>query len=257
MRIYYDNVIDANGAIFTPTSYDSAYPADLLSNEQRSHGWKTGATVAAENVVIDLGAVPSVTIQSCILLDHDLLNTDSLIKIQGNATDSWGAPTVDETLTWASGIIAKNFTGAALRYWRLLFTKASAGVQRHIGRLFLGPYYTTTEGVSNAKIKQQDLSQSQRTEGGQKWSDAQDSFREYELPFDAASNSQVDSIITFANAVGTFKSFFFQIDENSANAKLSERVYAKLKQKPEYTPNGFDSSGELAWNFQLEIEEQL
>lgn len=255
MRLFYNNVIDADGVILTPTTYDSAYPADLLANEQRSYGWKTGDTQAAENVVINLGSAQAVT--SVILLDHDLLNTDSLIKLEGNSSDTWGAPPVSETLTWAAGIISKTFNSATYQYWRLSFTKASAGAQRMIGRMFLGTYYSTTEGVGNVKIKPVDLSQSQRSEGGQKWSDAQDCYRMYDIDFDAMSNSQLDSLITFVDLVGTFKSFFFQIDENSSNAKYSEKVYAKLVKKPEYEPNGFDSSGAQAWNTKLEIEEQL
>jgi len=255
MRLYYSNVIDASGVIFTPSTYDPAYPADLLANEQRSYGWKTGDTQATETVVIDLGSAQNVT--SCILLDHDLTAGDSGIAIQGNSSDAWGGPPVNESLTWASGIIAKNFAGGSYRYWRLIFTKASAGVQRTIGRLFLGTYYTTTEAPSDAEIEAIDLSQSQRSDGGQSWSDAQDCYRAFGLDFPQMSNTQADALLAFATAVGTFKSFFIQIDEASGNAKLSERIYARLQKKPKIRSNGFDSTGEIAWDTKLEFEEQL
>lgn len=255
MRLYYQNVIDSDGVLFTPSTYDPAYPADLLANQQRSYGWKTGDTQAAESVVIDLGSAQSVT--SCILLDHDLTVGDSGIAIQGNSADAWGGPPVNESLTWAPGIISKNFAGGSYRYWRLIFTKASAGDQRTIGRLFLGPYYSTTEAPSDAQIEPIDLSQMQRADGGQSWSDAQDCYRVFGLDFPQMSNTQADALIAFANVVGTHKSFFVQVDENSGNAKLSERVYARLQKKPSIKSNGFDPTGEIAWDTKFEFEEQL
>jgi len=84
-------------------------------------------------------------VTGAILLNHTLLNTDSAIAIQGNAADSWGAPSFSQALTWSAGVIAATFGSQSYRYWRLTYTKASAGVTRDIGRLFLGAYYQPTD----------------------------------------------------------------------------------------------------------------
>jgi hypothetical protein len=257
MRFYYINLIDANGVIFTASTYDVSYPADLLANEQRSYGWKTGNTQAAENVVFDLGSAQAAT--SIILLDHDLLNADTNIKIEANTTNSWGAPAFTQALTWVAGTIAQVFDSQSYRFWRLSFTKASAGVQRTIGRMFLGTYYTTTEGPADIEIDHQDLTQKQRTEGGQTWADAQADFRSFGLNFNGLGTTEKEALEAFAASVQTHKSFFFQVDENAAvdPGKLGERIYAKLISKPKFKDNGFGSDGALAWDTKLEMEEQL
>ena len=56
---------------------------------------------------------------------HNLTNSATL-KVQGNSTDSWSSPPVNETLSVSAGkAIAKCFTGGSYRYWRVLFADAS------------------------------------------------------------------------------------------------------------------------------------
>lgn len=255
MRIFYSNQIDLAGVTFTPTTYDVAYPPQNLANEHRSFPWKTGTTVASENVVIDLGSAKAIT--SVILLDHTLTSGDTNIKLEGNSTNSWGAPAFTQALTWTSGPIAAIFGSQSLRYWRLSFTKSSAGEQRAIGRLFLGTYYTTTEGAEDMKLKPVDLSQSQMTEGGQSYSDAQGHYRAYEVNFSAIATATKDSLETFTDYTGTHTAFFFQVEETSSYAKFTEYVYGKLQKLPEWSPHGFDSTGALGWDVTLEMQEQL
>src|SRR5688572_1286488 len=122
MRFFYDNLIDYAATVITASSQNSAFPANNVANQLREKNWRTGTSTALESVTFDLGSAKSVT--SCIVLDHDLTASDTLIKIQGHTSDSWGAPTIDETLTHSSGVISKTFAGASLRYWRFTFTKS-------------------------------------------------------------------------------------------------------------------------------------
>jgi hypothetical protein len=249
MRVHYVNLIDASGVIFIPSTYDVSFPADP---------WKTGTTVAAESVAIDLGSAKAVT--SVILLDHTLTSGDTLIKLQAHTSNTWGAPSFTTDLTWASGTIAKVFAQETYRWWRVIFTKSAAGEQREIGRLFLGTYYTTTEGPTpDFEIDPQDLTERQRTEGGQIYSDAKPDFREFKLTFAGISTTQKEAFEAFADAVGIHTSFFFQTDETAAvtPGKFGERIYAKLKRKPKYKPGGWHTDGDLCWETQLELEEQL
>lgn len=253
MRLLYSNLIDLAGVTFTPATYDASFPASNLANEHRSNPYRTGVTQAAESVIIDLGSAKAVT--CVVLLDHTLTNADTLIKLQANSSNSWGAPPVDETLTWATGTISKFFASVSYRYWRLIFTKSAAAESRDIGRMFLGTYYTLEEPAENAEFPDKDLTQRIRSEGGQFWSDAQESFRLMPVSFSGISQTQKNNMRTFSEYVKTHTSFFVQLDENDSS--LNELVYVKLNELPNYEPDGFHSGGGLAYKTKLEMEEML
>jgi len=240
--------------LFTAGTYDAAFPPANLANEHRSNPYRTGTGVAAEFVVMDL--LTAKAVNSVILLDHTLTAADTLIKIQGNATDSWGAPTVNETLTWASGTISKVFSQNSLRYWRLIFTKSSASETRDIGRLFLGTYYQPVEEPSDLNATEEDLSRKTRSDGGQIFSDAASSFRVKELPFHGISTTQKDLLRTFTRRVKTHSSFFLQINESGAG-EMSELLYGKLRKMMEFKNAGWHNDGDLCWDTKLEFEEAL
>lgn len=254
MRLFYDNLIDAAGVIFTAGTYDAAFPPANLANEHRSNPYRTGIGIAAENVVIDLLTAKAVT--AVILLDHTLTAADTLIKLQGNSSNSWGAPPVDETLTWASGIISKIFAQQTYRYWRLIFTKSNANEQRDIGRMFLGTYFQPTEDPADLDAPEEDLSRKTRSDGGQIYSDAADSFRVKELAFNGISTTQKDALRTFHRRVKTHSSFFLQLDQNGSG-EMSELLYGKLRKMMQFKAAGFNSDGSLAYDTKLEFEEAL
>lgn len=258
MRLFFDNLIDAQGVVFTASTYDISFPPANIAHEHRTNPWVTGKTVAPEWIVIDLLSAKAVT--AVILIDHTLTAGDTLIKLEGNATNSWGAPSFSTTLTWASGVISKVFGSQSFRYWRISFTKSAAGEAREIGRVFIGTYYTTPDGPTKDGFEEepQDLSTSARAQGGATYSDEQDSFRTISLAFEAISTTQQTAFEAFADAVKTHTSFFLQADENAgAGTKFAEVIYAKLGRIPRYVPNGWHADGSNAWNVTLEMEEQL
>ena len=100
MRLFYNNLIDADGVVITPTSEVTTLPAENVAHDFRKRVWRTGTSTAAENVVFDLLTAQAVT--SIILLDHTLTSGDSSIVLEGNTADSWGAPAFTTTLTYAA-----------------------------------------------------------------------------------------------------------------------------------------------------------
>lgn len=252
MRFWFNNVIDTVGVTFTPTSEVSTLPAENLAHEFRGRVWRTGTSITNEGVVIDLGSAQSVT--SVILLDHTLTSGDSTIKIQGNASDSWGAPSVDETLTWASGTISKTFTGGSYRYWRLIFTKASAGVSRDIGRMFLGTYLDTTDApdYDGYDQRKEDLSRKTKSRGGQTWTDRQAQYCTLDIDCSRFGQTDIDNMAAMFDSVGQSKSFFFQCQTSSP---LNAIWYVKSRRPFGRKVGAY--AAEYKWDTNLELEEQL
>jgi hypothetical protein len=253
VRIFFDNLIDAAGVVLTPSSEISTLPAENVIHPFRKKPWRTGTSTAAETLVFDLLTAQAVT--AIILLDHTLTNADTLIKIEGNAADVWGAPSFSQALTWASGTIAAVFASQSYRYWRLSFTKSAAGETRDIGRIFLGTYYSAEEqpdfdGYGDELI---DPSREQTTPGGQSYVEALEQFSEVRCTFSRCPNSQVESLRTIAEAVGQQVAFFLQVDTTTPTDKI---WYVKLKRPFEREASGWDLTGAIAWDVSLELKEQ-
>lgn len=252
MRFWWNNLIDVVGTTFTPTSEVSTLPVENIANEFRTRVWRTGTSVADENVVIDLGSAKEVT--SIILLDHTLTSGDSAIAIQGNASDSWGAPSVNESLTYAAGTIIKTFTGGTYRYWRLKFTKASSGVSRDIGRVFLGTYLAPTDSpdYDGYDERLEDLSRKTKARSGQTWTDQLPQFATLNISLSRFGQTDTDNIKTMLEAVGQSKSFFFQCETSGS---LADIWYVKNRRAFSRKVVAYD--GGYKWDFNLEMEEQL
>lgn len=252
MRLFYTNRIDATGVVITATSEVTTLPASNVVHEFREKVWRTGTSVALEAVVFDLGSALAVT--GVILLDHTLTSGDSLIKLQGHTSDSWGAPAFSQTLTYAADIIAAVFSTQSYRYWRVTFTKASAGVSRDIGRIFIGTYHETEEApdYDGLNITQDDLSREQTTLGGQVYTELQDEFRIVRCDFSMISQTMRDAIGTYVTAVKQSVAHFIQV---ASSSPFDGVYYVKLRTAPKFGVKAMDTSA--VWDTTLEWKEQL
>lgn len=213
MRIAYDNLIDRSATVITAASQAADLPVSNVQHPFRGKVYRTGASVAAEWVKFDLGSAPAV--QAIILLDHTLTTSDTLIKLQGNATDSWVAPSFEQVLTFNAGTIC-TFLAAAQTYqwWRVVFTKSAAGETRDIGRIFLGPFVECTRSFryGGLEIKPVDLSETDRALGGQTFSEIKPIYGEIKGEFYWIDDAQATELQTLAATVGTHTPFFLSID---------------------------------------------
>lgn len=256
MRIFQSNVIDAAGVVQTYSTQDSGFPASNLRNPQRTQLWRTGATVADEWSVFDLGSAQPVT--GCAIFSHTLLNTDSNIKIQGHTADSWGAPSFSQTLTWVSGTIFATFASQNFRYWRLIFTKAAAGVTRDVGRLWIGTYYAPTDvpDWSGVQARPDILDAKFRVPYGPTYGERRTTQRKFDIAFSAVPNAQRVQLKAIADAVGEVTPFVLQIDENAgAGHEFVEAIYVLLREAPRFDVAGFDT--EVKWDTRLMVDESL
>lgn len=252
MRLFYTNLIDLSTVVITPTSEVDTLPAENVASELRGKVWRTGTSVALESIVFDLGSAKAVT--AFIALDHTLTSGDSLIRIQGNAADSWGAPTFSQTLTYAADTIAAVFASQTFRYWRFTFTKSSSGESRDVGRVFLGTYYETEEApdYDGLDITENDNSRSQMSLGGQEYTELQDSFRVIKCGFTHISDTMRGNVQTYVRDVKQSKSHFVQV---ASSSPFDPVYYVKLRNAPTVKVKALDSTP--VWDVNLEWREQL
>jgi hypothetical protein len=258
MRIFYDNLIDYAGVLAYAATQNDAFPVINTINAQRTRVYRCADTQAQERIMFDLGSAKSVT--SVILLSHTILNT-AVIKLEGNTSagaigTDWSSPPLSRTLTWSSGPIVDVFGSASYRYWRVTVLKASAATTFDLGRVFLGPYIAPTDppdfnGFSEAP---QELTDRQRSQGGQIWAAKEASFRKLDLDFSMIPQAQKDQFTTLADTVGLATPFIVQVDQ-AGSGVVGEAVYARLFKRPAFHAAGYDS--EIKWDTTLELEEAL
>ena len=128
-------------AVLTANSANINYPVSNILHSSRTKVFKTVALTTTATIVFD--CLAAVTCNS-IDIDNHNISSGATIKWQGNATDAWGAPSVDEELTWSADIINKDFTGGSYRYWRLHIVDAgNTDTFIKLGRVFGASSYTT------------------------------------------------------------------------------------------------------------------
>lgn len=257
MRILRDNLIDYSATVITAGSADVDLPVANVQHPHRGKVYRTGVSAAAEWIKFDLGSAKAV--QAVILLDHTLTASDSLIKLQGNATDSWGAPSVDETMTFNADAMKKYLSSAqTYRWWRVIFTKSAAGETRDVGRVFLGPYDEMARGPKQPdglEITPEDLSETSRALGGQTYSEIKGQYDHIKIDFPGAvSEAQSAMLIALADACGTHTPFFVDIDPT--NKPYDWFYYAKarsLKGRKVVMMNG----ATILWDTSMELAEEV
>jgi hypothetical protein len=138
-----DNV--AGLGTLVATTADGAYPvANLVDLNPAKPAKLTGTT---GNVRWDFAAAQRIDLAAII---HHNLTAGLNVRLQGNATDVWSAPTLDAAFTipayredgypsnpWIDLTLAAGYTATGFRYWRLVVVAAN-GANVAIGDVWLG-----------------------------------------------------------------------------------------------------------------------
>lgn len=150
------------------------------------------------------------------------------------------------------------FSLTSSRYWRVKFTKSAAGISRDIGRVFIGNYadFAGLPDWDGFKVKVNDMSQTDRSEGGQTYSAQRPQFRSIKLEMSGASAGQAIALKTHGETVGIHTPFFLQAD-TAATDETGEVFYVKLSDVPDRNADGLDSDGAIAWAAPMNVEEEL
>ncbi len=92
------------------------YPVSNLLDSRLTRIYKSDDSTSV-SIVFDAGS--AVTVDNISIANHNISSGVTTLKWQGNASNAWSSPSVDETLTWGARIINKAFAGGVYRYWRL------------------------------------------------------------------------------------------------------------------------------------------
>lgn len=119
----------------TGTTSNSAFPAANLVNQNPGHPAKLAGTTG--DFVLDFTTATRIDIIG--LIQHNLSTGLGNVRIQGNATNSWGAPTFSQLITipagnqdghsinpWLDLTPLAGYSASGFRYWRLVFGTANS-----------------------------------------------------------------------------------------------------------------------------------
>ena len=262
MLIYHNNVIWNSGVNVTASSESELLPATNLFLEQRGAIWRSGTSTADEYLVWDLGSASLV--QNLILSDYAGAWSSATVKIQGNASDSWGAPSFDETITaskFAFNLpVLHELTGTpSYRYWWLSITKNASGDELDLGHAFLANAETNLSEKPDAdgvEIGYDDLSTESRSRGGQSFSDQKERALRFKLPFTDVTTTKGSIEGLVASGV-TKRPFWVDIlGAVSGDNDLTKLHYVRHGDLPTVSVTGYTGSA-FIYDLELDLIENL
>lgn len=261
MDLFLSNRVLDSGVSVTASSENELLIAENLLKEHRAKYWQTTTSTADEYVVFDLGTAGA-AIEDVILSDYDTSLSGDTVKIQGNATDSWGSPSVDETITaskFNNGDPAVHAlsSGGSYRYWRLSITKASAGVTRYVGHIYLGVITTLSEEPDHegVDIGTESASSINRSRGGNAYVDEKPKLKTFTVPFSdvTAVKAEVESL---AADGALYEPFWMRITSVSGDTELVKYHYVRNEEVPDFEVVGYTGSAYI-YDFELNLIEEL
>ncbi len=211
MRFYYDNKWIETAGTITASSEASGYPVTSLGDYIVATKWRSTGD-SDEWVKIDFGSAVSIT--DVTIIDHNFTNA-ATVKIQGNASDSWGSPSVDETITWRDYIMDKNFTGGSYQWWRVhIADAANADTFVELGYLFIGNNFTLGDIIEREfSLMYLENSLIHETRTGQVYGDKGISRRLWAFNLPHIEGSEITNLDTMWGSVGKYRPFVFFLDE--------------------------------------------
>lgn len=213
--IYWDNLLD--DCVLTASTEVTAYEVENLQNIHRVQTWRTTG-ITSENVVIDAGLGNTIAPASLLISYHNLTSS-ATVTLQGNATDSWGAPSFSQALTldYNADTIIVEVTGAstAYRYWRIVIADTTnTDTYLEIGRIFIGDGLEVDKSASDSFSEvYKSTTVTQFSFSGQPFSDVGVTYREYDLFFPYWDSDMKDDIHEMFQAVGAHTPVFLTIDK--------------------------------------------
>jgi hypothetical protein len=234
----FDNSVDLTGA--------SSYTADYL--RINTDEW----------ITFDMG-VPVNPTEFCLIGRRNeaiKISPTAVIKLQGSSTNAWTTPEYTSTLTYNDEVIlstsSTGFHTSELRYWRVSVEDQNANGYIEVGALLIGESYEPTRGavVFPFKSKLIDLSKTQRSEGGQTFSDIYEKTESFDIEWNALTTTEVEQLVSIFNTYGTAHPFFISFDSAAVfHSTVNKGVrYVKFINEPDYTlesPNNFTLSMQL------------
>jgi hypothetical protein len=248
MRVAYVNKIDDIAAsALTPLSTIAGYSISNVQDQRLTKAYKSDSATT-QTVVVNFGAATAVTVIA--IMGHNIASTATVL-VEGNATDSWGSPSVSETITYNEDIMMKFISTQSYQYWRFAFSGLTESLS--VGRLWLGEYSTidpsSTLGLS-VSIKRDDTVVYGR--GRQKYASIGAQWRAIDVSFPPTSTTTLSIIQDLYETVGNHSSFIFCNFDDLRTYPLVEPLYGSLVGTLDFTHDK-----RMRFTYGLTIEEDL
>jgi hypothetical protein len=223
-RLGYTNLLTVSGVVISSSSEGTGYVDDNLANPARWKKWRSATSTADQWVKFDLGSNQSFQVLAAI---SATIHVGGTLKAQANATDVWGAPTVDDTLTVPSPDLTHVLvdwlsTVKSLRWIRFYFTNTAAvSAYVELGAVFAGTYLEPGVSIkAGFDISPRDLSAQRYAIGGQRMAVRRSQYRQLEGIFRRQSSTDRDNWGTAFAAIGTHTPCLFAADPTVNNLTL-------------------------------------
>jgi hypothetical protein len=234
IRFLYDNRADDSGATLTASAEANPWPKENVKHPYRGKAWRSKVDTSDQWLKWDLGSAKAV---NCVALIGHNFNSDNVIKIQGNATDSWASPTVNETIAYHERIMIKFFTQQSLRWWQVVASGQTEERYHQIGRVFFGTYFQPSRNfLVNWTHTVADSVQEQFTVDGSRYADERLIYPEFGIEFVLPVSEKYGDFDSLIQAVGVSKNLFIALDPDNQLNELS--VYGRILDIGEWTDLG-------------------
>lgn len=143
MGNYYQALIQTTGVTLAPSTESSpALATNVLDWAHPAKYWMTTTTASDGTLVFDMGASPP----SCIGLYLGRFNVASGVRLQANATNTWGSPSIDNALTFTTDSFVNRIQGL------FFFNTDRSAITHRYYRLKIPSGTAVTDGASGFKV---------------------------------------------------------------------------------------------------------
>lgn len=224
IKIVYLNLVDQDSTVITGSTEDPFYPASNIKDPRTTKKYRSTGTSA--NVVFDFvttEAVDTIMVRGDALDGRGFTGT---LTIEANATDSWGAPSYSNTLTFDDehniGFLTLS-SAESYRFWRISGSGSSFFELSNVcmGQAFIPGRNMTTR----FSYLERDLSSKTQNEYGQFFITEKNRRDEMNIEFKFLTKEQTDDFMTMFDAVGESKPIWV-IPDNSEFFSLEKERFA-------------------------------
>lgn len=225
-RFAYSNLLTVAGVVVTSNSEQADYPDDFALNPAPWKPYRSAVSTVAEWWKADLGSNKDMT---CALIRGWARPGSGQIKFQANASDAWGAPTIDTAFTLPASnptqVIALYFASVSLRWVRFYSPNAGAASGYfQLGVPFVGTYYQPSPSVQGGpSISVLDPTPLVSSPDGQVIAQALTISHAFVSRFRGLNATHRDNFLTMYRTVGRRTPVFYALDHTNVDQTLYGR----------------------------------
>lgn len=213
MILFYNE--KSKDAVISVNSSTAQRPVSNVIDSRLTRVFRTVAAITTANIVFDMTAAVAV---DCVAIAAHNITSGATIKLQGNATDVWTSPSVDETLSHDSDIITKVITSATYRYWRIsIVDAANPDGYIQIGRAWIGESFDTPGIAPTVSVGDISSSVKSKSIGGQTYTDIRPKKHDFGVSIPSITYANRATFEDVLDTVDIGIPFFVDFDETNSD----------------------------------------